>query len=112
MCFRKKKKQVVAPEKVHEKVFLIKRTFVTEGVVETDVDTYATEELRDKLWNELVLSHNNMMIECHDMDLNHINGDEWFYEWSDKELVCYDMRDPTAEAYYFEKDWSFILEGK
>ena len=52
------------------------------------------------------------MIDAHGMDLNHINEDEWFYEWGDKELICYDMQDPTAEAYYFEKDWSFILEGE
>lgn len=92
------------------KVYLIKRTLVTEGLMETDVDTYATEELRDKKWNELVLSHNNMMIDCHEMDLNHIDENEWYYEWNDKELVCYDVRDHEAEAYYFEKDWNFIQE--
>jgi hypothetical protein len=98
-------------EEVLEKVFLIKRTFVSEGLVETDVDVYATEEKRDEAWNALVLSHNNMMIDCHEMDLNHINEDEWFYEWGDKELTCYDAQDPTAEAYYFAKDWNFIQGG-
>lgn len=104
--FRKKKAEEAKTEKT--KVYLIKRTFVTEGLVETEVDCYETEEKCNEAWNSLVLSHNNMMIDCHEIDLNHIDENEWYYDWNDKELTCYDKREPEAEAYYFEKDWEYI----
>ena len=113
MCWRKKKKENKKEVKltpVREKVYLIKRVFVSESAVESCVDVYGTEELRDEAWNRLVHSHNNMMIDAHGLDLNHINYEEWYYNWDDQSLVCYDEQDPDAEGYYFEKDWEFIQE--
>lgn len=93
-----------------KKVFMIKRTFINEGGVETFVDLYESEEMRDAHWNALVLSHNNMVIDCYEVDLNHIDETSFYYEWGDDSLTFYDKEDPDIKQEYFEKDWAYIKE--
>ena len=95
-----------------KKVFMIKRTFINEGEVETLVDLYESERKRDEGWNKLVLSHNNMVIDCYGVDLNHIDETTFYYEWGNDSLTFYDKEDPSIEQTFYEKDWAYIEEEK
>lgn len=90
-----------------QKLFLIVKTFIYDGLIEPDTEVYTTKEERDKAWDSLVLSHNNMVIDCFGIELNHI-PEEYYYEWGNDELEFYCHDDPEMHHDYFVKSETTI----
>lgn len=90
-----------------QKIYLINKVFISDGLIETEAETYATEKERDVAWNQLLHSHNNMIIECFELDLNNIS-DDYVYDWGDEELEFYCINDPDMHHDYFVKDETTI----
>lgn len=88
---------------MRQKIYLIKKVFITDGLIEPETEAFATEQQRDNAWNQLVHSHNNMVIESFDLDLNHIPSD-YVYDWGNEELEFYCTDDPDMHHDYFVKD--------
>lgn len=86
------------------KVYCIKKVYISDGLPELDTEVYATEEARDKAWNVLVHDHNNMIQEAFDIRLSYSDWEgEYYYNWDDKELEFYCKADATMHHDYFEK---------
>lgn len=90
-----------------QKIYLINKVFIADGLIESETEAFATEQERDKAWNKLLHSHNNMIIECFNLDLNHIPID-YVYDWDDEELEFYCSDDPDMHHDYFTKDETTI----
>lgn len=90
-----------------EKVYLINKVSINDGLIETDTDIFRTEEERDREWNRVVLSHNNSIIETYDIDLNHIPK-IYFYDWNDESLEFLDQTEPDMQHDYFVKSEATI----
>ena len=88
-----------------EKVYIIKKVWISDGMPELDTEVYDTKELRDEAWNYLVHDHNNMIQEAFDIDLSDDSyNDDYHYEWDDHELEFYCRDDHSMHHDYFIKD--------
>ena len=104
-----------------EKIYIIKKIFVTENKIESEVEAFETEAARDRAWIELVNQHNTMMKECHgyilsdpemEIEDEDIEQPDFEYNWDDQYLECYNRLDPSEEAYYFNKDEVKLLDNE
>lgn len=90
-----------------EKVYLINKVFIQDGAIDTDTEAFYTKEERDREWNRLVLSHNNLIIEDYNIDLNYI-PEAYFYDWNDESLEFLDQAEPNMRHDYFVKSEATI----
>lgn len=92
---------------MRKNIFLINKVFISDGIIETDTEVFDNEKDREKAWNSLLHFHNNMVIDCFGLDLNHI-PDEYCYNWGNTELEFYCQDDPDMHHDYFVKSESTI----
>lgn len=92
------------------KVFVIKKLFITDMMPELEVETFKTSKARDKAWQRLVHDHNNMIQDAYDINLNDIDNSDYYYEWNDYTLIFYDRAEPSCHYDFFEKDEEVVYE--
>lgn len=93
------------------KVYVIKKLFITDMMPELEVETFKTFKARDKAWQRLVHDHNNMIQDAYEVDLNDSSYEEkFYYEWDDSTLIFYDKIEPTSHYDFFEKDEEVVYE--
>lgn len=90
-----------------QKIYLINKVFIEDGVIDIDTEAFYTKEERDKEWQRVVNSHNNLIIDNYDIDLNYI-PEEYFYDWNDESLEFLDQTEPDMRHDYFVKSEATI----
>lgn len=90
-----------------KKVYLIKKSNITDGLIETDTEVYCTEQERDRAWQILTHEHNEMIRDCYcdedHRDLNDLDEDEYHYEWDQNHLEFWSKSDPEMHTDYYDK---------
>lgn len=84
------------------KIYLINKVFISDSIIDTDADAFYTKEERDKEWNRVVHSHNNLIIDNYGIDLNYIPKG-YFYNWDNESLEFFDQLDLDVHHDYFVK---------
>lgn len=86
------------------RLYCIKKVWISDGIIESDVELYRTKMDRDKAWNILVHDHNNMIQDSFDIRLSDFDWeDDYYYEWNDEELEFYCKEDADMHHDYFVK---------
>ena len=95
---------------MEKKIYLINKTNVSDGLLESSTETYNTRDERDEAWNILVHDHNNMIQDSYDIRLSDFDWeDDYYYEWNDNELEFYCKDDLEMHHDYYKKDVDSIM---
>lgn len=85
------------------KLYCIKKVWISDGLISSDVELFRTKMDRDKAWAVLVHDHNNMIQEAYNIDLSDYSYEEdYYYEWSQESLEFYDKAEPECHHDLFE----------
>ena len=94
-----------------DKVYCIKKIWISDGMPEVDVDIFKTQEARDEAWNHLVHDHNNCIQDAYDIRLSDDDYEcDYYYEWDNEELEFYCKEDASMHHDYFVKSEEVIYE--